>query len=91
MAYICMHPLTKRISPLSILLICFFSTAKSTGWEVLNGPTGYFSTQSIIYHQSAWFASSNINGSTGTGVWKSTSTRPNAARFQIPFAKGLLT
>jgi hypothetical protein len=91
MANICMRQLPKRISLLSILFLSFFSTAKSTGWEVLNEPTGYFSTQSIVYNQGTRFASSNTNGSTGTGVWKSTSTRPNAGPFQIPFANGLLT
>ncbi len=39
-------------------------------WTSLNGPTGYNNPQSIVYHQGAMYASSNTNGSTGTGVWK---------------------
>lgn len=55
-------------------LIFFLSVSVSaTGWLTLNGPNGYFSPQSVFYHQGAWYISSNTNSSTGTGIWKSVS------------------
>ena len=68
-------PMKKTASLLFLFLVQLLplSSLQAGGWESLNGPPGYFSPQFITFHQGAWFVSSNTNGSTGTGVWKSTS------------------
>ncbi len=42
-----------------------------TAWTTLNGPVGYSNPQTILFHQGALYVSSNVNGSNGTGIWKS--------------------
>ncbi|MBL0096969.1 MAG: hypothetical protein IPP46_11105 [Bacteroidetes bacterium] len=56
---------------LTFILQAFIAAAAGP-WTPLNGPYGYNSPQTIIHHQGAIYVSSNINGSTGTGVWKTT-------------------
>lgn len=56
----------------SLLLLLCPVAASSSNWTSMNGPAGYYSPQFIQYHQGAYYTSSNINGSTGTGIWKST-------------------
>jgi photosystem II stability/assembly factor-like uncharacterized protein len=66
-----------KIKHLSIIITIawtfqYLSAIAAGPWTPLNGPFGYNSPQTIIHHQGAIYASSNINGSSGTGVWKTT-------------------
>lgn len=81
---------TFRICLLGIVLYFPF-LLHATGWVSLNGPSGYFSPQSVCYHQGAWYISSNTNSSTGTGVWKSVSNGFSwtdvSAGLPMPYAR----
>jgi photosystem II stability/assembly factor-like uncharacterized protein len=57
---------------ISLMLLLCPVAAFSSNWTSMNGPAGYYSPQFIQYHQGAYYTSSNNNGSTGTGIWKST-------------------
>ena len=58
-----------------LLLTLAFQTITSVAsapWTSLNGPFGYNDTQVIKHHQGAIYVSTNVHGSTGTGIFKST-------------------
>lgn len=79
----------------AFILIFWQSHSIASGWQFLNGPTGYFSPQSVVYHQGGWYVSSNINGSSGTGIWKSTSNGLSwtnvSAGLPKPYARDIIS
>ncbi|MFN0187885.1 MAG: T9SS type A sorting domain-containing protein [Bacteroidia bacterium] len=78
----------------TIALIFRFLMVNASGpWTSLNGPFGYNSPQTIIYHQGAIYVSTNLNGSTGTGVYKSTNGGTSwvdvSAGLPLPYARDI--
>ncbi|MBL7924301.1 MAG: T9SS type A sorting domain-containing protein [Bacteroidia bacterium] len=65
-----------------------------SSWTSLNGPYGFFSPQSILCHQGAVLASSNTNGSTGSGLWRSLNGGANwtdvSAGLAMPYARDII-
>ena len=76
-----------------LLVLQSITSVASIPWTSLNGPFGYNNSQIIKQHQGAIYVSTNVNGSTGTGIFKSTNGGTSwvdvSAGLPLPYARDI--